>query len=167
MLDKISMVHSDEYLEHKQNLLDQMALETGEKPLKARIETFEFLQIMTEAELNVTLLAMLPFIRIEEKPAPDKCKYMIGTQSGLLLIKSNQIMIRVGGGYATLHAHIRQVGSFECIKIYKTMKNGDDKKVATSDTMAMSFREAVVYFMKRLKVSDRIVQKYSAADDDE
>lgn len=68
---------------------------------------YEFLQIMTEAELNVTLLALLPFVKVEERPPPDKCKYMIGTQPGVLLIKSNSIMIRVGGGFATLDAHIR------------------------------------------------------------
>lgn len=52
---------------------------------------------------------------------------MIGTQTGILLIRTNQIMLRVGGGFASLEDHIRQVGPFECIKIYKLMK-GDENK---------------------------------------
>lgn len=43
MFDKITMVHSEEYLEHKQALLNELAAESGERPRKARIETFEFL----------------------------------------------------------------------------------------------------------------------------
>lgn len=95
--------------------------------MKARVEEYEYLRIMNEAELQVVLIALLPVIKMEERPATlDKCKYMIGTQSHVLLIKATTIMIRVGGGYATLEDHIRQVGPFECIKIYKTMKNGTD-----------------------------------------
>ncbi len=41
------------------------------------------------------------------------------------MIKSNGIMIRVGGGYETLENHINHIGHFECIKIYKLMKTGD------------------------------------------
>ena len=73
------------------------------------------------------LIALLPIIKLEERPQPDKCKYMIGTQAGILMIKTNKIMIRVGGGFATLEDHIRQVGPFECIKIYKLMKGNPDK----------------------------------------
>ena len=47
---------------------------------------------------------------------------MIGTQKIMLMIKVNKIMVRVGGGFATLADHIHQVGPFECIKIYKLMK---------------------------------------------
>lgn len=50
---------------------------------------------------------------------------MIGTQSSMLMIKTDRVMIRVGGGFATLEEHIKQVGRFECIKIYKLMKSGD------------------------------------------
>lgn len=64
----------------------------------------------------------------------------------MLLIKSNTIMIRVGGGFATLDAHIKQVGPFECIKIYKTMKNGDEK----TGEPGMSFHDTVVFYLKRL-----------------
>jgi hypothetical protein len=62
---------------------------------------------MTEAEIQVTLLALLPIVRLEEKPANDKCKYMIGTLPGMMLVRANQIMIRVGGGFSTLEAYIK------------------------------------------------------------
>mgnify|MGYP000267071532 CR=1 FL=1 len=58
------------------------------------------------------------------------------------MIKSNSIMIRVGGGFATLEDHIRQVGPFECIKIYKLMKGNPDK-----GELPMSFKEAVAYYL--------------------
>ena len=56
---------------------------------------------MTEEDLNAVLIALLPIIRLEEKIVGDKCKYMVGTQSNVMMIKANQIMLRVGGGYAT------------------------------------------------------------------
>lgn len=56
---------------------------------------------MTEEDLNDVLIALLPIIRLEEKITGDKCKYMVGTQSNVMMIKANQIMLRVGGGYAT------------------------------------------------------------------
>ena len=85
------------------------------------MDDFEYLRIMSEIELQVVLLALLPIIKLEVNPSEDKCKYMIGTQSGMLLIKSNSIMVRVGGGFSTLEEHIKQIGPFECIKIYKLM----------------------------------------------
>ena len=49
--------------------------------MKAIIEEYEYLRIMNEAELQVVLIALLPVIKMEERPPSiDKCKYMIGTQ---------------------------------------------------------------------------------------
>ena len=61
---------------------------------------------MTMDELQFMLDCNLPFVKLEEKNNDNQCKYMIGTQSGMLMIKSNSIMIRVGGGYATLEKHL-------------------------------------------------------------
>ena len=47
---------------------------------------------------------------------------MIGTLSNSLVIRSNKILVRVGGGFASLEEHAKQVGPFECIKIYKKIK---------------------------------------------
>ena len=86
---------------------------------------------------------------------------MIGTQVGVLMIKSNSIMIRVGGGFATLEEHIRQVGPFECIKIYKLMKGNPDKKEPTR-----SFKEAVTFYLTKHKTSDRIVKQWINTEDE-
>ena len=54
-------------------------------------------------------------------------------------------MIRVGGGFATLEDHIRQVGPFECIKIYKLMKGSEKQE-------PMGFVDAVVFYLKKLNL---------------
>ena len=108
------------------------------------------------------LIALLPIIKLEERPQPDKCKYMIGTQAGILMIKTNQIMIRVGGGFATLEDHIRQVGPFECIKIYKLMKGNPDKKEDP-----MTFKDAICFYLQRHKTSDRIIKQWLDAEDEQ
>lgn len=77
------------------------------KPERATIDDYEFLRAASEAELQVALLAFLPVIRIEEKPTADKCKFMIGTQSAVLMIKANKVITRVGGGFAALEDYIR------------------------------------------------------------
>ena len=118
--------------------------------------------IMDEAELHVTLLALLPVIKIEERPPADKCKYLIGTQSNVLMIKANSIMIRVGGGYATLEEHIKQVGPFECIKIYKLMKGNEAKKEEP-----MPFKQAVEFYLTKHKAPDRIIKQFLTTEDEE
>ena len=143
-------------------MLNEIGLKNGETPERAKIDEFEYLRVMKEEELQVVLIALLPFIKLEEKPATDKCKYMIGTQAGILMIKTNQIMIRVGGGFATLEDHIRQVGPFECIKIYKLMKGNLERKEEPR-----SFKDSVAYYLNRLKSPDKIVKQWLANDDDQ
>lgn len=160
--DKMLCVNQPEYLAEKQRLLDEIAAAEGQPPRNAKIDELEYLRIMSEVELQVILIALLPIIKLEEKPAPDKCKYMIGTQAGILMIKTNQIMIRVGGGFATLEDHIRQVGPFECIKIYKLMKGNPDK-----GEESMSFKDAVCFYLKKLKTVDRIMKQWLDAEDEQ
>ena len=109
---------------------------------------------MTEEDLNDVLIALLPIIRLEEKITGDKCKYMVGTQSNVMMIKANQIMLRVGGGYATFQDYIKQVGPFECIKIYKMMKND-----------RVSFKDAVIHFLTKLKALVKIIENYRDVSD--
>ena len=116
---------------------------------------------MNEAELQVILQAMLPLVRMEERPADgNKIKYMIGTLAHTLLIKGKSVMLRVGGGYASLEEHIKQVGPFECIKIYKLMKGGPKQA-------PMTFTEAVVFYLKKLKCPDRIMKNYLDVNDND
>ena len=110
---------------------------------------------MTEHELQQVLLGILPVVKIEERPAQDKCKYMIGTISHVLMIKTNKIMLRVGGGFTTLVEYIHQNGPFECIKIYKLMK-GDPSK----DKAPMHYLNAVEFYLKKHETADKIIKKY-------
>ena len=78
---------------------------------------------MSTEDLFKVLVGLLPVIKIEERPADkNKCRYMIGTKDTNIVIRASNIYVRVGGGYATIEDHIKQVGPFECIKIYKIMK---------------------------------------------
>jgi hypothetical protein len=67
--DKLICVNQPEYIEEKQRLLEEIALETGENPRKAKVDEFEYLRIMSEAELQVVLIALLPVIKLEERPS--------------------------------------------------------------------------------------------------
>ena len=67
--DKLICVNQPEYIEEKQRLMDEIAEETGERPRKAKVDDFEYLRIMSEAELQVVLIALLPVIKLEERPA--------------------------------------------------------------------------------------------------
>ena len=78
------------------------------------------------------------------------------------MLKSNQIMVRVGGGYATLQEHIRQVGPFECVKIYKVMKGNPEK-----GEPSMPFKSAVKFYLTKHKSPDKIVKQYMSSDDGE
>ena len=79
-----------------------------------------------------------------------------------MMVKVNKIMVRVGGGYATIEDHIRQVGAFECIKLYKLMKGNPEKKQE-----AMTFKNAVAFYLAKHGAADRIVKMYMRTDDDE
>lgn len=88
---------------------------------------------------------------------------MIGTQASMLMIKSNSIMIRVGGGYETLENHINHIGQFECIKIYKLMKTGDPaNKININDVRRQppvwNFTQAVEFYLKKLKAAEKVVR---------
>jgi len=79
-----------------------------------------------------------------------------------MLIKNNSVMIRVGGGFASLEEYIKQNGPFECIKIYKLMKGDAARKLAP-----MGFKDAVLTYMKKLKAADKVMKTYMNTADDE
>ena len=79
-----------------------------------------------------------------------------------MMIKANKIMVRVGGGYATIEDHIRQVGPFECIKVYKIMKGNPEK-----NQEPMTFKNAVATFLTKHGAADKIMKTYMQTEDDE
>ena len=119
---KMLEVNSPAYRREKQRVLDEEAKAAGESRKIATIGRLECLKVMSEDELHAVLMTLLPVANIEPAAAQDRSKYMIGTQSNSLVIRSNKILVRVGGGFASLEEHARQVGPFECIKIYKKVK---------------------------------------------
>lgn len=48
-------------------MLDEDCDRRGVPRVQARIDEFEFLQIMTESELQVTVMALMPVLQLEEK----------------------------------------------------------------------------------------------------
>lgn len=66
-------------------------------------------------------------------------------------------MVRVGGGFATIENHLKQVGPIECVKIYKIMKGSATMK-------AMSFRDTILYYLKKCYASSRIVKEFKETD---
>ena len=88
-----------------------------ESPFTPAITVKDCLKTMSVEELYSVMLAFLPVIKIDENPTPQRCRYMIGTLSGSLLIRANKMMLRVGGGFMSLEEHIIRIGPFECIKI--------------------------------------------------
>ena len=149
---KMETIYTVEYIQEKQRKVCQEAEKNGLRAQKAKIDRFEYLSVMTEPELQQVLLGILPVVKIEEKPAAEMCKYMIGTTSHVLQLKANKIMLRVGGGYSTLVDFIKQNGPFECIKIYKQMK-GD----LTKNRAPMHYTNAVEYYLKKHMTADKIV----------
>ena len=115
-------------------MFDEISLQTSKlvarKLTKARSLGSEdlhgYLDYMTEQDIAKVLISHLPFIKLEEG------KYMIGTEKRTIMVRSDRLMIRVGGGFATLEEYLHQNAPFECIKIHMVMK--DKKK---------TFKEAV------------------------
>ena len=143
----------------KQQTLNKIAEKNGKEPKTATIELKDCIDIMSEDELHTVMLTYLPLVNIDENPTKERCMFMVGTLKENLLLKANKIMVRVGGGYMTLQEHIRQVGPFECIKIYKHMKSEEAKSTETIDKIKL-FRQAVIHFLNKHKTSKRMIDLY-------
>ena len=114
---KMLEVNSPAYRREKQRILDEEAKAAGEHRKIATIGRLECLKVMNQEELSAVLMTLLPVANIDAASKQDSCKYMIGTLSNALIVRSNKILVRVGGGFASLEEHAKQVGPFECIKI--------------------------------------------------
>ena len=54
------------------------------------------------------------------------------------------------------------MGPFECIKIYKTMKGNEARKEEPK-----TFKQAVEFYLRKHKATDRIVKNYLSSEDEE
>ena len=146
--EAMQIVNSTEYREKKMAQEREAAIRECRKPRMLTQDKYEFLDVMDQEQLNITLLSLLPIIKIEKE------KYMIGTECKKIQIKSDRLFIRVGGGYATLEEFIKQHGPFECIKIYKVMR---DKKI--------DFPNAVKFYLEKHKTANNIIKDYMKNSD--
>lgn len=62
------------------------------------------------------MVGLIPIVRIESG------KYLIGTEIKSMQIRNESLLVRVGGGYATLQDHIAKVARQECLKLQNLMK---------------------------------------------
>ena len=80
---------------------------------------------------------------------------MLGTEVKEIQIKTDRLFLRVGGGYVTLQEYIEQNGAFECIKIYKVMRDSN-----------CSFKEAVKHFLEKNKGNPKVITQYMASKEE-
>ena len=117
------------------------------------IDDYEYLYVMDEMDLQLILVSMMPIIKMREEN--ERHYYMLGTEVKEIQIKTDRLFIRVGGGYSTLQEYLEQNGAFECIKIYKIMRD-----------QQCSFKQAVKFYLEKNKASKRVMTEYVASCDD-
>ena len=71
---------------------------------QVQIEQYEFLYVMNEMELQLTLVSMMPILKFKEEN--NRHYYMLGTEVKEIQIKTDRLFLRVGGGYVTLQEYI-------------------------------------------------------------
>jgi hypothetical protein len=89
---------------------------------------FAFVANMTQAQTDQAMVGLIPIVRIESG------KYLIGTEIKSMQIKNESLLVRVGGGYATLQDHLSKCARQECLKLQNLMKkkNLDYKEAVCS-----------------------------------
>ena len=71
---------------------------------------------MTIRELGALLCCLLPIAKVGE------LKYMIGTEAKKIIVKSDKVLIRTGGGFMPLEEHINKYALSECLIIWRMMQ---------------------------------------------
>ena len=144
MRNAMDVVSSKAYRDSKMADEKAAAEAEGREVNKDIFEEFELLNVMDEHELAMTLISMLPIIKLN-----NEGKYMIGAEAKTIIVKTDRLFIRVGGGYDTLEDFIKQNAPFECIKIYKVQR---DKQV--------TYPEAVKFYLTKHKATNKIIAEF-------
>ena len=98
---------------------------------------------MTAKELGQLLCCLLPLAKIEDK------RYMIGAEAKKIVVTSDKVMIRTGGGFCTLEEHIEKYALSECLVIWRTMQQKH-----------ITFNETVVNLLELHGASEELVEQY-------
>ena len=72
---------------------------------------------MDTQQVGAALVEHMPLVKLADG------EYLIGTEKKKIIVKSNNLLIRVGGGFITLEEYITRNAPFECIKIHMLMKD--------------------------------------------
>ena len=74
---------------------------------------------------------------------------MIGAEAKKIIVKSDKVMIRTGGGFCNIEEHIEKYALSECLIIWRTMQQ-----------KSITFNETVVNLLQLHGASEELVEQY-------
>ena len=104
---------------------------------------------MDSGKLEQILCGFMPVLKI------DKTKFLIGTDVKTVLVKSDLLLVRTGGGFITLQEHMGKICFMECIRIHQLM----DKNKA-------SFRNVVTNLLRDNLATGKAKEQFLANVED-
>ena len=110
----------------------------------------ELLCKMSIRELGSLLCCLLPIAKVGE------LKYMIGTECKKIIVKSDKVLIRTGGGFMPLEEHIYKYALSECLIIWRTMQQKN-----------LNFNESVVNLLALHGAPESLIEQYQEETTDD
>ena len=98
---------------------------------------------MSVRDLGALLCCLLPIAKLGE------LRYMIGTESKKIIVKSDKVLIRTGGGFMPLEEHINKYALSECLIIWRTMQQKN-----------LNFTETVVNLLSLHGAQESLIELY-------
>lgn len=105
----------------------------------------------TSNELEHCLKGLVPIIRVAEN------RFLFGTTVKTVQLKSEKIMVQVGGGSISLAEHWRAIAVTETIKLNKLIAQSNSKKMTCS--------KAVRHLLERNYASQEVVEDFMVEAD--
>jgi hypothetical protein len=76
----------------------------------------QLLAQMSIKELSSLACCLLPIANLGDH------RFLIGAESKKIIIKSDQVLLRTGGGFCTIEEHIKKYALSECLVIWRMMQ---------------------------------------------
>ena len=105
----------------------------------------------TSNELEHCLKGLVPIIRVAEN------RFLFGTTVKTVQLKSDKIMVQVGGGSISLAEHWRAIAVTETIKLNKLIAQSNSKKMTCS--------KVVRHLLERNYASQEVVEDFMVEAD--
>ena len=99
--------------------------------------------MLSDAELEECLRLLLPIIKL------DAGKYLVGTKVMKILIRNNNLIARVGGGFTDLNQAINSEAKIQCLQISLQM----EKKGQT-------FQDTMIDILREKKATEKVINKF-------